>query len=174
MLTNKILRPVIIVLILVFNIGCDQISKSLVRSSLHADQQIRLFDNRIMLTRVENAGAFLSLGDSLSHEIRFLLLVLIPVIVLSMATVFLFLKDEMSRSLFVGMGFVVGGGIGNIYDRLAYGSVTDFLHLDFYLFKTGIFNMADVSIMTGVFIVLISFMIKQTKSWSDLPTDRIA
>lgn len=165
---NKFVRTVLIAFLLIFNIGCDQISKSMVRSAIGEDQQIRLFDNRIMLTRVENAGAFLSLGDTLSDEIRFLVLVLIPVIVLSAAMMMLFVRDDMSRSLFTGLAFVVGGGIGNIYDRAIYGSVTDFLHLDFYLFKTGIFNLADVSIMTGVFIVLISFMIKQTA-----PADQI-
>ena len=80
----------------------------------------------------------------------------------------LFLRTDMSRSAFIGLAFVVGGGIGNIYDRAIYGSVTDFLHLDFYLFKTGVFNLADVSIMTGVFIVLIAFMIRQTR-----PSDTI-
>ena len=162
MLGNKIVRTVLIAILLVLNIGCDQISKSIVRSSIGEDQQIRLFDDRIMLTRVENAGAFLSLGDTLSDEIRFLVLVLIPVIVLSAAMMMLFVGENMSRSVLIGLAFVVGGGIGNIYDRAIHGSVTDFLHLDFYLFKTGIFNLADVSIMTGVFIVLISFMIKQT------------
>jgi signal peptidase II len=43
-----------------------------------------------------------------------------------------------------------------------YGSVTDFMHMDFVIFKTGIFNMADVSIMTGIAIVLLgSFLGKQ-------------
>jgi signal peptidase II len=163
MLTNKIVRTVLVALLLVFNIGCDQISKSIVRSSFVPEEQVRLFDDRIMLTRVENAGAFLSLGNTLSDEIRFLLLVLVPVIILSAAVMILFIREDMSRSVFVGLAFVVGGGIGNIYDRAIYGSVTDFLHLDFYLFKTGIFNLADVSIMTGVFIVLISFMLEQTK-----------
>ncbi|RYG12161.1 MAG: hypothetical protein EOO07_19495, partial [Chitinophagaceae bacterium] len=36
-----------------------------------------------------------------------------------------------------------------------YGSVTDFLHLDFVLFRTGIFNMADVSIMVGIGLLLL-------------------
>ncbi len=171
MITNRIARTTLIFLLLIFNIGCDQISKSIVRSSIIPDEQIRLFDNRIMLTRVENAGAFLSIGNSLSDELRFLLLVLIPVIILSAAVVLLFVRNDLSRSLFVGLAFVVGGGIGNIYDRAIHGSVTDFLHLDFYLFKTGVFNLADVSIMTGVFVVLVAFMMKQTRPAGDLTGD---
>jgi signal peptidase II len=53
------------------------------------------------------------------------------------------------------MCFLIGGGIGNIYDRIKFGSVTDFLHIDFILFRTGIFNLADVSIMIGIGILLL-------------------
>ena len=56
----------------------------------------------------------------------------------------------------IGMCFLIGGGIGNIIDRLLYGSVTDFLHIDFGLFRTGIFNLADVSIMVGIGILIIN------------------
>ena len=56
----------------------------------------------------------------------------------------------------IGLSFIIGGGIGNIYDRIVHGSVTDFLHIDLGLFRTGIFNMADVSIMVGMGIVLFS------------------
>lgn len=171
MLTNKVVRICLIIVLLVSNIGCDQVSKSIVRNSLTQYEQIHFFDNHVMLTRVENAGAFLSLGASLADEIKFFLLIIIPVIVLSAAVMYLFVKDELSRSLLIGMGFVVGGGIGNIYDRFVYGSVTDFLHLDFYLFRTGIFNMADVSIMTGVLIVVIAFMLKKTQP-DTLSTDQ--
>jgi signal peptidase II len=167
MLTNKVVRTVLILLILVSNIGCDQISKSIVRSTLNHHQRIHIFDNHVMLTRVENGGAFLSVGNAMSYEMKFLMLVLLPAIVLTCAVFFLFSKHDLSKSTFIGMAFVVGGGIGNIYDRFIYGTVTDFLHLDFYLFRTGIFNMADVSIMTGVFIILISFMLKKTRPVSE-------
>ena len=53
-----------------------------------------------------------------------------------------------------GFCFIVGGGIGNIFDRIAYGSVTDFLYVDLGFFATEIFNMADVSIVLGTLIVL--------------------
>ena len=63
----------------------------------------------------------------------------------------------------LGICFVVGGGFGNIYDRLVYGSVTDFLQMNFVIVQTGIFNMADVSIMAGMFMILLEAYLKQTK-----------
>jgi signal peptidase II len=56
---------------------------------------------------------------------------------------------------------VVGGGIGNIYDRIAHGSVTDFMHLRFGALQTGIFNVADVSIMIGVGLILLDTWVKK-------------
>ena len=135
---------------------------------------IHLLDNHIMLTRVENSGAFLSLGNTLSAELKFFVLILIPVLALVVALGFLLMKSNLSRSSFVGMGFVVGGGIGNIYDRFLYGSVTDFLHIDFILFRTGIFNMADVSIMIGGIIVLISVLLRKDRKDLDLSSDELS
>ncbi|MCY1383789.1 Lipoprotein signal peptidase [compost metagenome] len=61
-----------------------------------------------------------------------------------------------------GICCLIGGGIGNVYDRIVYGSVTDFMHIDFVLFKTGIFNIADISIMTGVSIMFVHTFFKKT------------
>lgn len=150
----KIIRSIVIFAILVVNISCDQISKSVVRQKVHDYQEISVIKNFITLTKVENAGAFLSLGNTLPDSIRFILLTLLPLIVLGFGIGFLFLKNNLSKLQLLGFTFVLGGGIGNIYDRLIHGTVTDFLHIDFGIVQTGIFNMADVSIMTGVFIVL--------------------
>ena len=62
---------------------------------------------------------------------------------------------------FIRVILIVGGGFGNIYDRIVHGSVTDFMHINFIIFQTGVFNVADVSIMTGTFILLIQAYIKR-------------
>ena len=63
----------------------------------------------------------------------------------------------------LGLAFIIGGGIGNIFDRIVYGSVTDFFHMDFVIFRTGIFNMADVSVMVGTSLLLVSTFGKKKK-----------
>ena len=83
---------------------------------------------------------------------KLILLTVLPVLVLCAALAFVVLKKNMSDLTMLAICFMVGGGIGNIYDRILYGSVTDFLHIDFGLFQTGIFNLADVAIMSGVVI----------------------
>ena len=55
----------------------------------------------------------------------------------------------------IGFCCIVGGGIANVYDRIVYGSVTDFFHIDLGgVFRTGIFNFADMSVMLGLGLLL--------------------
>jgi signal peptidase II len=110
--------------------------------------------NHFTFLKVENTGAFLSLGDKLANPYRFILLTLIPVLTLSVALLYILLKSNFTRPMLIGIIFVIGGGMGNLYDRIAHGSVTDFMHINFVIFETGIFNVADVSIMTGMGLIL--------------------
>jgi signal peptidase II len=164
MKTNRLIRNVVIVSILALNIGCDQVSKSIVRNSIGLDQKFHYLDNHLMFTRVENTGAFLSLGNDLSAQIKFVLLVFIPIVALIIAMYYLFSRTGLTRSTILAVSFIIGGGIGNIYDRYLYGSVTDFMHVDFILFRTGIFNMADVSIMIGACILVLGSIWRHQKA----------
>jgi signal peptidase II len=163
MKAKKHVRIIVMLLILSAAVGCDQISKNAVRNRVGYHEQIDLIDDFLTLTRVENTGAFLSMGDSLPKPIKLVLLSVVPVLLLMVVLVFAWIKKSTSEMTLLGTCFIAGGGVGNIYDRLIYGSVTDFLHMDFVIFQTGIFNMADVSIMAGFCIVLIESWLTRKK-----------
>ena len=148
------LRTLAILTMLISNVGCDQISKSIVRKRIDYNEQISLANSYVTLTKIENKGALLSIGHSLPHPVKLLLLTILPMISLGLGFVYLMRQKNLSNITILGSCFIVGGGVGNIYDKLIYGSVTDFLHIDFVIFETAIFNMADVSIMTGVLILV--------------------
>ena len=155
MKVKRILRSLAIVAILISNVGCDQISKNIVRNRIHYNEEISLMNNYLTLTKIENKGAFFSLGHSLPQPVKLLLLTILPMVALGLVFIYLLTKKNLTNTTMIGICFIIGGGAGNIYDRLVYGSVTDFLHIDFVIFQTAIFNMADVSIMTGVFAIVI-------------------
>lgn len=162
---KRIIRTITLLLILISNVGCDQITKNIIRARIDYNEQIDVMGSFLTLTKVENSGAFLSIGDSLPQPLKILLFTVVPVVLLLSVLVFSLFKKDTTDLTLLGICFIAGGGIGNIYDRLVYGSVTDFLHIDFVIFQTGIFNMADISIMTGFFIVVLeSFMNWQTPS----------
>jgi signal peptidase II len=54
----------------------------------------------------------------------------------------------------LGLGLIVGGALGNLYDRLAYGFVTDFYHFHLGTFSWYVFNLADVAIVLGVGLLI--------------------
>ena len=149
------LRMFGILALILCNLGCDQISKEIVRETVGYHENFKILTEQFTLMKVENTGAFLSIGSSLPYLIKVLLLSLLPVIVICYAVFLLISKKNIPTSIVLGLTFVIGGGIGNLYDRIRYGSVTDFLHIDFGIFQTGVFNMADVSIMLGMLLILI-------------------
>lgn len=149
----KIVRNTIFLLLIFVNIGCDQISKSVVREHLEYHEQIPLAGNHVLLTKVENSGAFLSLGDELGPVSKTLLLNLLPALTM-LGLLFWLFQGKASRGIAIGVCCVIGGGIGNIIDRVAYGSVTDFLYIHYGFFRTGIFNFADVSITFGALFII--------------------
>ena len=62
----------------------------------------------------------------------------------------------MSVLLGIATGFIVGGCFGNLYDRLVFGYVRDFLNFEFMNFP--VFNIADVSLCIGIFLIVIYFI----------------
>jgi signal peptidase II len=173
MQNKKTLRWILLLVMIALNIGCDQVSKSIVRNKIDYDETISVIKNHFILTKVENTGAFLSAGNNLPNAVRFILLSLLPILVLGYGLFYVIYKANLPKPMQIGLCFLIGGGIGNVYDRLVYGSVTDFMHMDFGLFRTGVFNLADVSIMIGIgtlfFLSLKNQLIKTTVK--EEPTD---
>lgn len=160
---NKSLRYLGILSIILINVGCDQVSKNLVRNNLEYHERIPLVEDHVVLTKVENSGAFLSLGDSLPPVTKQILLFLLPSAALLIMLCWLMLHIDMQKRMLFALSCIIGGGAGNIYDRIVYGSVTDFLYIHYGLFKTGIFNAADVSIMFGTFFLIGSYFLTASK-----------
>ena len=158
---KKFIRTVLILMIVGVNIGCDQVSKNIVRKNVYFYDNIQLLGKHLTLTKVENSGAFLSLGANLPDFAKMLFFLALPVIALMLGVVFLLFKSVLPNQKLVGLCFIIGGGIGNLFDRWRYGSVTDFLHIQVGIFQTGIFNLADVSIMVGAFIILSGSFIRR-------------
>lgn len=154
-------RNVLIFILLGVNVGCDQVSKSIVRQKIDYYEKISVIDNFVTLTKVENTGAFLGLGNHLPRMIYKILMIILPLLVLGYALYYLLTNTLLSKRFVVGLGLIIGGGLGNIYDRILYGSVTDFLHFNFVIFQTGIVNIADISVTAGFFILLYDYFVNK-------------
>jgi signal peptidase II len=164
MLIKPLIRISVLLAIIMTNIGCDQISKNMVRERIEPGVQIPIIENHVILTKVENTGAMLSLGDSWSADTKQWMLLLMPSLALFMAMTWLFFQKSLGRIGAFSLACIIGGGIGNIFDRFMYGSVTDFCYIDLGIVQTGIFNCADLSITFGVLGVLLEQLTSAHKS----------
>ena len=154
---DKSERNLFITTIVFLSIALHQISKIWVRNNFESYIENSIIGDVFKLIKVENTGAFLGMGSELSETLRILLLIVLPIIVLISITIYTYIDKALDQISIIGFSLIIGGGIGNIFDRIVYGSVTDFLYLDFGgIFKTGIFNIADLSVTTGMILILIS------------------
>jgi signal peptidase II len=85
----------------------------------------------------------------------------LPLLAILGALVYIIINTKLTKYTLLGIILIIGGGVGNLYDRMIHGSVTDFMHIDFIIFQTGVFNVADMSIMAGMFIILINSYLKR-------------
>ena len=149
-------RNISITILIAVSILLDQLSKFLIRQNVDQYSEIKLIGDYFILTNVENSGAFLGMGSDFSPFIKTIFLLILPVIVLICIIVYVYRDKQIDKISLIGFCLIIGGGIANIYDRILYGSVTDFLFIDLGgIFKTGIFNIADLSVTTGMILILL-------------------
>jgi signal peptidase II len=162
----KISRTLGIILLIVANIAIDQISKAIVRVDVIPGKIIPIIGDTFILTNVENSGAFLGMGSDMSPTMKLIFLLILPVLVLGYVVYYILKNKTLDRLSLIAFCCIIGGGIANVYDRIVYGSVTDFFHIDLGgVFKTGIFNVADMSVSAGMIMLLVaSFVNKKTET----------
>lgn len=150
-------RHLKIILIVVFNIALDQISKFVVRAKMDYREEIEIIGEYFRLIYVENTGAFLGMGSDMNPTLKLIFLLILPALVLGYVVYYLFTNKDIDQLTLIGFSCIVGGGIANVFDRIVYGSVTDFFFIKITeVIKTGIFNFADLSVTTGMILLLIS------------------
>ncbi|MDN3494149.1 signal peptidase II [Winogradskyella bathintestinalis] len=160
-------RNLFITLLIIFNIAIDQISKIIVRSTMvkGGKGQMNVLKDYFQLIWVENKGAFLGMGSDMNPTLRLIFLLILPTIVLGYVIYYIVKTKELDRLSLIAFCCIVGGGISNVFDRIVFGQVTDFFFIDLGgVFRTGIFNVADLSVTTGMILLLFSGIFNNKKS----------
>ena len=140
-------------LLLAGTAGCDRVTKHYALMNLAGMPDQSYLGDTIRLNYHENAGGFLSAGATWRPEIRAVVFQFANGAFL-LGTMVLAIRHQWSRLAATGLILFVAGGLSNLIDRLAMGSVIDFLNLGIGSFRTGIFNVADVAILAGVTLLL--------------------
>lgn len=153
-------RLLLLLVILLILIGFDQASKSLAQRSLVGQPPREYLGGVVRIEYAENVGSFLSLGAALPAETRFwIFTVFSTLLVLGLAFYALRASEETPLLVYIGISLVIGGGLGNLIDRLTHeGRVVDFMQLRAGPLRTGVFNVADVALMAGIGLVLLALL----------------
>ena len=136
----------------------DRITKLVIMKTIMLDDAISIIPGFFRLTHLENPGAAFSLFAESTSPFRTAALVLFSVAALIVVGGLLWKDRNQFNTVTFSLSLILGGAIGNLWDRLADGKVTDFL--DFYL---GIhhwppFNVADSAITVGAGLLLIDLL----------------
>ncbi len=156
MLSNKF---AIVFDILALTITLDQWTKIWAVQNLKSVAPLVYLDGYFQMLYAENPGAFLGMGGGWSSTVRYFVFGVFVVVGL-IAMLWSILKNKISTAEIYAYSFILGGGIGNVIDRLTHenGHVIDFLFIDLKFSnyaRTGVFNVADMAIVLGVLIILI-------------------
>lgn len=125
----------------------DQATKAWARAAL-AGGPAPLVPGVMDLVLVKNTGAAFSMGEGKQW-----LFVLLALVIVVGCVAWVAREREMPLPLACALGAVVGGGVGNLIDRVVAGEVTDFFATTFISFP--VFNVADVFVTCGVVLVLV-------------------
>ena len=156
---ERVTKAFITLMTLLSSVGCDQITKNIVRKNLAYGELHSFMHDVLRLQYVENHGAFLGLGAGADEHTRFLVFTIVAGFALIGLIGYLFYSNKASRTETVAVSLIVGGGMANILDRVYnHGGVIDFMNIGIGPLRTGIFNVADIAITFGVLWLLVHQM----------------
>jgi signal peptidase II len=137
-------------------VGLDQLTKAIAKSQLNLYDTHSLLGDTVRFRLAHNTGAFLSLGDSLPESIRQPLFTAGVGALLLGLLIYALRAKVMDRPNLIALALIFAGGVSNLGDRIVYGGyVVDFVQVGIGPLRTGVFNIADMAIMAGAFLMLI-------------------
>lgn len=142
------MKKSILVLIVCFFI--DQFIKNIIINVLSVGESVSIIKNFLSITYVRNSGAAFSILES-----NTILLILISIF----ALIFIFnylSKDKLNSFESILYGILSGGICGNLFDRIVYRSVIDYLDFNIFGYRFPIFNFADTLIVISMFLIIIT------------------
>ena len=146
--TKLLLSWVTIILVL------DQLTKFIVDRTMPLHHSIRVIDDLFSLTYIRNTGAAFGMLAGSAAEFRWPFLVLFSVLAIGFILMMVRRLPDHETGLITALAFILGGALGNLIDRIAYGEVIDFLDFYWSSYHWPAFNVADSFITIGVAITV--------------------
>ena len=153
------IKIIIYVSIVIFGFLLDRISKAIVVEKLELNvlKQVTLIPNFLYFAYVENTGG----AWSILSNATWLLAIFSTVAVIGIS--YYMFKKQINLNYFICGALIVAGGLGNLYDRVIYGAVVDFIETYPLGYSFPIFNVADIFVVIGSFYMIIYMFYEEHK-----------
>ncbi len=157
---NPFIRNLIILISVTLGaVGLDRLTKDLCMKNMELGESIEVLPGVFNLTYIHNRGAaFGSFADS-----RWVFMIA-SVVMLAVILVYVLLNRNMPALQTLCLAMILGGGVGNMIDRLALGYVIDFADVKFIPGWKWIFNVADSFVCVGALLLVVLFIIDEAKN----------
>ncbi len=132
----------------------DRTTKSLVAAQIPYGSEVQLIGHLVGITNVRNSGAAFGVAPAGAG------LFLIASIVVAIGLALYVFRNPGDRWSFGALGLIMGGTVGNGFDRIVNGTVTDFVNVHFW----PVFNVADSAISIGVVLLIASYFLRRSPS----------
>jgi len=143
-------------------LALDRLSKWLVASRLNLHDTITVFPGFFRITHVENSGAAFGLFSDSSFEWKLTLLILFSLLALTVVGVLLWKNSHIVSATGMALALILGGALGNLWDRMIAGHVVDFLDFYFGTYHWPSFNVADSAIVIGAMLLVFDIVFSKT------------
>ena len=136
----------------------DRLTKWLIETRLAVWDTVPVIPGFFDIVHARNRGAAFSLFSESNSAWRAFLLIGVSSLALILVGVMLRKPGKLDRATALGLSLILGGALGNVFDRIVYGAVTDFL--DFYVgsLHWPAFNVADSAIVVGSGLLLLDMV----------------
>ena len=160
MLKNNFNKILFYLIVVIFIFAFDRLSKLYILNLLETEQVVNVYINQFMnLNLIWNTGigfGLLSSDSNFYYNLVTFLIIIINVIILIM----IFKSDNYKFFLLL---MILGGSLGNLFDRIWYNAVPDFIDLHYNNFHWFIFNVADIFITIGILCLIFAELFLNNK-----------
>jgi signal peptidase II len=145
-------------LIALLVVALDRATKLAVAKHIELQDSISVIPGFFRITHVENRGAAFGLFADSPSEWKIAMLVLFSVVALVVVVTLLWRSSHSMTATGVGLSLILGGAVGNLWDRLFHGRVVDFLLFYIGQYQWPAFNVADSAIVVGAALLVLEIL----------------
>jgi signal peptidase II len=142
----------------------DRVSKWAVSASLPLHDSLTVIPGFFHITHVENAGAAFGLFAESTAHWKVAALVTFSLIALIIVTILLWKHSHSISTMTIGLSLILGGALGNLWDRVVAGHVVDFFDFHIGTYYWPAFNVADSAIVVGAILLVAEILFAKSGS----------